>query len=325
MTKWRVGERVQTRDAYGEALLELGRRRDDIVVMDSDLQRSNKTYAFGQAHPERFFDMGIAEADMVCTAAGVAATGLTVFATSFAMFVPGRAYDQIRLQLGYARENVKIVGVSAGLTQGPDGATHQSLDDIGLTRMLPGLTVLVPADATEAYQAVIAAAEFEGPVYIRLGRYPTPVLFGEDYRFEIGAVPVMRRGGDVVIYATGIMTALALDAAAILEGQGVEATVLNVSTLKPLDTAVIVDAAQGKRLAVTMEEHWISGGLGSAVAETLAELHGMPPLLRVGVEDQFGQSATADELLVHYGLAPSKVVETILSKMEAVPGVTAAP
>lgn len=313
--KWKIGDRVETRDAYGEALLELGRRRPDVVVMDSDLQRSNKTYDFGQAHPERFFDLGIAEADMVCTAAGMAATGLTVFATSFAMFVPGRAYDQIRLQLSYARENVKIVGVSAGLTQGPDGATHQSLDDIALTRLLPDLTVLVPADATEAYQAVIAAAEVQGPVYLRLGRYPTPVLFGESYRFEIGTAPVMRRGGDLVIYATGIMTALALDTAAILAGHGVEAAVLNVPTLKPLDTAAILDAVAGKRLAVTMEEHWISGGLGSAVAETLAEVHGTPPLLRIGVRDQFGQSATADELLAHYGLTPEQMAVSILQKL----------
>ena len=315
--KWKIGDRVETRDAYGEALLDLGRRRPDVVVMDSDLQRSNKTYDFGQAHPERFFDLGIAEADMVCTAAGMAATGLTVFATSFAMFVPGRAYDQIRLQLSYARENVKIVGVSAGLTQGPDGATHQSLDDIALTRLLPDLTVLVPADATEAYQAVIAAAEVEGPVYIRLGRYPTPVLFDETYRFEIGAVPKMRQGDDVVIYAAGIMTSLALDAATILTGKGIEAAVLNVPTIKPLHTAAILDAAAGKRLAVTMEEHWISGGLGSALAETLSEVRGMPPLLRIGVEDRFGQSATADELLAHYGLTPDKMVETILSRMES--------
>jgi transketolase len=314
--KWQIGDRVETRDAYGEALLELGRRRLEVVVMDSDLQRSNKTYEFGQAHPERFFDLGIAEADMVCTAAGMAATGCTVFATSFAMFIPGRAYDQIRLQLSYARENVKIVGVSAGLTQGPDGATHQSLDDIALTRLLPDLTVLVPADATEAYQAVLAAAEVPGPVYLRLGRYPTPVLFGEEYRFEVGAVPIMRRGGDLVIYATGIMTTLALDTADILAGRGLEAAVLNVPTLKPLNAAVILDATVGKHLAVTMEEHWISGGLGSAVAETLAEAGGGPPLQRLGVRDQFGQSATADELLMHYGLTPPQMVETILRRME---------
>lgn len=313
--KWMLGERVETRDAYGEALLELGRQHQNVAVLDSDLQRSNKTYDFGQAYPERFFDMGIAEADMVCTAAGMAATGMTVFATSFAMFVPGRAYDQIRLQLSYAQENVKIVGVSAGLTQGPDGATHQSLDDIALTRILPGMTVLVPADATEAYKAVLAAAEIETPVYIRLGRYPTPVIFGEDYRFEIGAMPVMRQGADLAICATGIMTALALETGGILAESGCEAAVLNVSTIKPLDQKAILDAAVGKKICVTMEEHWINGGLGSAVAETLAEVPGTPPLLRLGVRDQFGQSATADELLEHYGLTPARMAETILKAL----------
>lgn len=313
--KWKLGERVETRIAYGEALLELGKHRQDVVVLDADLQRSNMTYAFGQAHPERFFDMGVAEADMVCTAAGMAATGMTVFATSFAMFVPGRAYDQIRLQLSYGQENVKIVGVSAGLTQGPDGATHQALDDVALVRQLPGMTVLNPADATEAYRAVVAAAEIATPVYIRLGRYPTPVIFGEDYRFEIGAVPVMRRGDDIVICATGIMTALALDTAEILADQGIETSVLNVPTIKPLDTEAILDAALGKKLCVTMEEHWISGGLGSAVAETLAEVRNTPPLLRIGVRDKFGQSATADELLEHYGLTPVHMAESILNAM----------
>lgn len=313
--KWKLGERVETRIAYGEALLELGKHRQDVVVLDADLQRSNMTYAFGQAHPERFFDMGVAEADMVCTAAGMAATGMTVFATSFAMFVPGRAYDQIRLQLSYGQENVKIVGVSAGLTQGPDGATHQALDDVALVRQLPGMTVLNPADATEAYRAVVAAAEIATPVYIRLGRYPTPVIFGEDYRFEIGAVPVMRRGDDIVICATGIMTALALDTAEILADQGIETSVLNVPTIKPLNTEAILDAALGKKLCVTMEEHWISGGLGSAVAETLAEVRNTPPLLRIGVRDKFGQSATADELLEHYGLTPVHMAESILNAM----------
>jgi transketolase len=313
--KWKLGERVETRIAYGEALLELGKHRQDVVVLDADLQRSNMTYAFGQAHPERFFDMGVAEADMVCTAAGMAATGMIVFATSFAMFVPGRAYDQIRLQLSYGQENVKIVGVSAGLTQGPDGATHQALDDVALVRQLPGMTVLNPADATEAYRAVVAAAEIATPVYIRLGRYPTPVIFGEDYQFEIGAVPVMRRGDDIVICATGIMTALALDTAEILADQGIETSVLNVPTIKPLNTEAILDAALEKKLCVTMEEHWISGGLGSAVAETLAEVRNTPPLLRIGVRDKFGQSATADELLEHYGLTPVHMAESILNAM----------
>ncbi|MGQ9600246.1 MAG: transketolase family protein [Anaerolineae bacterium] len=310
--KWKIGDRVETRDAYGLALLELGKRRDDIVVLDADLQRSNKTYDFGQAFPERFFDMGIAEADMIGTAAGMASTGMTVFATSFAMFVPGRCYDQIRLQLSYGQANVKIVGVSAGLTQGPDGATHQSLDDIALTRQLPGMTVLVPADATEAYQAVWAAAEIRGPVYIRLGRYPTPVLFDQSYQFRIGVLPTMREGSDLVIYATGIMTSLALVTADLLANRGFQATVLNASTIKPLNVKEILDAAVGKRLAITMEEHWTVGGLGSAVAETLAGVAGMPPLLRLGVEDCFGQSGTADELLAHYGLTPQAMAETVL-------------
>jgi transketolase len=314
--KWKLGDRIETRDAYGEALLELGRQREDIVVLDADLQRSNKTYAFGQAHPERFFDMGIAEADMVCTAAGMAATGLTVFATSFAMFVPGRAYDQIRLQLSYGQENVKIVGVSAGLTQGPDGATHQSLDDVALTRLLPGMTVLVPADATEAYKAVLAAARISTPAYIRLGRYPTPVIFGEDYEFHIGSIPVMREGDSVVIYATGIMTALALDTAETLAEQGFEATVLNVATIKPLSAEAILAPAAGKKLCVAMEEHWISGGLGSAVAEILAEVPGTPPLHRFGVRDRFGQSGTADELLEYHELMPVQMARAILNTID---------
>ena len=314
--KWQVGDRVETRDAYGEALLTLGQERPEVVVMDSDLQRSNKTYAFGQAHPERFFDMGIAEADMISTAAGIAATGMTVFASSFAMFVPGRCYDQIRLQLSYGQSNVKIVGVSAGLTQGPDGATHQSLDDVALTRMLPGMTVLVPADATEAYQAVLAAADIAGPVYLRMGRYPTPVLFGNDSALRVGETREMRKGGDVVLYATGIMTAMALETADLLARKGVEATVLNVPTLKPLSAAEIASPARGKRLCVTMEEHWIVGGLGSAVAESLSDAGIMPPLLRIGVDDRFGLSGSADELLEHYELTPKQMASRILARLK---------
>lgn len=313
--KWKIGDRVETRDAYGKALVDLGARRPDVVVMDADLQRSNKTYAFGQAYPDRFFDMGIAEADMICTAAGMAATGMTVFASSFAMFVPGRCYDQVRLQLSYGQANVKIAGVSAGITQGPDGATHQSLDDVALTRQLPGMIVIVPADATEAYQATLAAAEIAEPVYLRLGRYPTPVIFGEDYRFQIGAVPVLRRGADVVLYATGIMTSMALDTAGLLAATGIEAAVLNVPTIKPLDIEAVVRPAAGARLAVTMEEHSIIGGLGSAVAEALACAGHMSPLLRIGIQDCFGQSGTADELLEYYGLTPAHMASQIRSAL----------
>ena len=240
---------------------------------------------------------------------------MTVFATSFAMFVPGRAYDQIRLQLGYGQANVKIVGVSAGLTQGPDGATHQSLDDIALMRQLPGLTVFVPADAPETFHAVRAAADLSGPVYIRLGRYPTPVIFGPDYRFQLGATPLLREGNDVAVLSTGIMTSLALDTAALLAGQCLEAAILNVPTIKPLDRAAVLDAVSGKKLVVTMEEHSILGGLGSAVAEILAEVPGTPALLRIGVDDASGQSATADELLHYYGLTPRQMAARILETL----------
>ncbi len=310
--KWAIGERVETRDAFGEALLVLGRRRDDVVVLDADLQRSNKTETFRQAHPDRFFDMGIAEADMVSTAAGMAATGMTPFANSFAMFVPGRAYDQIRLQVAYARTNVKLVGGSAGLTIGPDGATHQSLDDIALVRQLPNLTVLVPADANETYQAVFAAAETEGPFYLRVGRYPTPVIFGPDYRFEIGAIQELRAGGDVALLATGIMAAKAIEVAELLASRGLSAAVSNVSTIKPMDPERVLDAVSGKRLAVTMEEHSIIGGLGSAVADIVAADAAAPPLLRIGVKDRFGESGTADELLEAYGLAPPSMADAVL-------------
>jgi transketolase len=232
------------------------------------------------------------------------------------MFVPGRCYDQIRLQLSYGQLNVKIVGVSAGLTQGPDGATHQSLDDLALTRLLPGMTVLSPADAAEAYQAVLAAADIQGPVYLRMGRYPTPVLFGDGSSFQVGVVRELRAGADVALYATGIMTALALQTATILAGEGIEATVLNVPTLKPLAAAEIADVAQGKRLCVSMEEHWIIGGLGSAVAEALTEVGTTAPLLRIGVDDRFGVSGNADELLEHYGLTPGQMASRIWARLK---------
>jgi transketolase len=311
MKTWKPGDRVETRFAFGEGLLEAGRRRRDILVLDADLQRSNQTFGYGQAHPERFFDMGIAEADMISTAAGMAAMGYTVFATSFAMFLPGRCYDQIRLQAAYARSDVKLAGVSAGLTQGPDGATHQSFDDVGLMRQLPGMTVIVPADAEEAYQATLAAADTRGPIYLRFGRYPTPVLFDESYRFEIGKAVTLREGTDVALFACGIMTTAALEAADLLAGAGISAGVVNVPTIKPLDAAAVLAQARGRRLAVSLEEHSILNGLGSAVAETLAEARGTPPLLRLGLKDQFGRSGTADELLAYYGLTAEAVVKEI--------------
>jgi transketolase len=317
MRTWKPGDLVETRYAFGAGLLEAGSRRENILVLDADLQRSNQTFAFGQAYPDRFFDLGIAEADMVSTAAGMAAVGFTVFAASFAMFLPGRCYDQIRLQVAYARSNVKLAGVSAGLTQGPDGASHQSFDDVGLMRQLPGMTVIIPADAEEAYQAVLAVAETSGPFYLRLGRYPTPVLFDADYRFQIGKPVVMRPGADLVLFATGIMTAKALQAAAQLEQHGLQAEVVNLHTVKPLDPQAVLPYSRGVRLAVSLEEHSVHNGLGSALAEILSSASGAPPLLRIGVPDCFGQSGLADELLEFYRLTPAAIVDAVLAHLAA--------
>lgn len=306
----------QTRYAYGEALLELGRERGDIVVLDADLYKSTRTVLFKEAFPERFFDLGIAEADMVSTAAGMAAQGLVVYANSFAIFLTGRCYDQIRIQVAYPALNVKLVGSSAGLTQGPDGASHQSLEDINLMRGLPNMTVIIPADGPETRQATKAIASHPGPVYMRLGRYPTPPVCPEGYRFQVGKAVPVRQGSDIVIIATGIMVAKALEAADLLASQGLSVGVLNMSTIKPLDREAVERAGSQARLVVTAEEHNIIGGLGSAVAEVLAEGRYAPrtasaPLLRIGVHDEFGQSATADELLDVYGLTGAKVAAQI--------------
>lgn len=311
MIDWKIGDLVQARKAYGVALVDLGMRREDVFVLDSDLQRSNQTYSFGQNFPERFLDIGIAEADMISTAAGIASMGFTVFAASFAMFLPGRCYDQIRLQVAYANSNVKLSGVSAGLTQGPDGASHQSIDDVALMRQLPGMTVVVPADAIETYQAVQQVADLDGPVYLRLGRYPSPVIYDQGYKFEVGKANVLSEGDDVALFSTGIMVAKAMEASKMLEKDGVQASVINISTIKPIDRETILEQSQGKKLVVSLEEHSILGGLGSAVAETLAEAKSTPPLLRIGVNDRFGQSATADELLDEYGLSAPKITDSI--------------
>ena len=300
----------QTRMAYGEALLALGRERGDVVALDADLYNSTRTVLFAQEFPQRFLDLGIAEADMVSMAAGMASTGLVPFANSFAIFLTGRCYDQIRIQVAYPSLNVKLVGSSAGLTQGPDGASHQSLEDVALMRALPNMAVVVPADDVETRQATRAIAEHDGPVYMRLGRYPTPTICPEGYQFQIGRSLEVRPGNDVAIIACGIMVAMALEAADILARAGVEARVVNMATIKPLDREAVVAAGRDTRLVVTAEEHSIIGGLGSAVAEVLAEGR-LAPLLRIGVNDEFGQSATADELLDHYGLTGPKVAARI--------------
>jgi transketolase len=294
-------KRVETRDAYGKALLELGRANEKIVVLDADLWRSTKSSLFAEAFPNRFFDMGISEQDMISTGAGMAATGFTPFLNSFAMFLTGRAYDQIRLQLCYVPMNVILAGSSAGLTQGPDGASHQSFDDVALMRGLPNMTVLVPADGTETEKCVWAAVEVAGPVYIRLGRYQTPLIFDASYQFQVGKAAVMRQGQDVALFSNGHMTARALAAADLLEKAGISTSVVNVSTVKPLDRETILAVADQARLVITIEEHSVIGGLGSAVAEALAEKK-LGPLVRMGLQDTFGQSGSADELLECYGL-----------------------
>jgi transketolase len=283
--------------------------------LDCDLQRSNKTFDFGKEFPDRFFDMGIAEADMVSTAAGMASLGFTVFATSFAMFVPGRCYDQIRLQVAFAESNVRLIGVSAGLTIGADGGSHQSLDDIALMRQLPNMRVLVPCDVVQTYKAILYAAKILGPVYVRVSRYPTPVIYDENHVFETGAPDLLLDGKDLVIFATGIMVEKAIQTAKLLKENKIDASVVNITTIKPLDKSLILNFCSRAKMLVSVEEHSIIGGLGSALSEILAETSINIPLLRIGVNDCFGQSGTADELLDYYGLTPSKITDSILNAM----------
>ena len=297
---------IATRDAYGEALAELGAVNENIVVLEADLSKSTKTSDFKKVYPERFFNMGIAEQNMIGTAAGFAAAGKTPFASTFAVFAAGRAYDQIRNSIAYPNLNVKIAATHAGLTVGEDGGSHQMLEDIALMRALPNMTVIVPADGIETKQVIKAAAELEGPVYIRLGRPKVPVLFGDDYKFEIGKGVVLKEGTDVTLIGTGIMVSKAMEAAELLAAEGISASVVNISTIKPLDAELIIAQAQKTGAVVTCEEHTICGGLGSAVAEVLVE-NCPVPMARVGVEDKFGESGLPDELLEKYGLSASNI------------------
>lgn len=297
---------IATRDAYGEALAELGAINDKVVVLDADLSKSTKTNDFKKVYPERFFNLGIAEQNLLGTAAGFAAAGKIPFASSFAVFAVGRAYDQIRNSIAYPNLNVKIAATHAGLTVGEDGGSHQMLEDIALMRAVPNMTVIVPADGVETKQVVMAAAEHQGPVYIRLGRPKVPVLLGDDYKFEIGKGVVLKEGTDVTLVGTGIMVSKAMEAAELLAADGISAAVVNISTIKPLDNALITEMAQKTGAVVTAEEHNIYGGLGSAVAEVLVETCPVP-MARVGVEDKFGESGLPDELLEKYGLTAANI------------------
>lgn len=297
-----------TRDAYGEVLAELGAENGNIVVLDADLSGSTKTAVFAKKFPERFFNMGIAEANMVGTAAGLAAAGKIPFVSTFAIFAAGRAWEQIRQSVAYPKSNVKIVPTHGGVTVGEDGGSHQSVEDIALMRAIPNMTVIVPADATETRKAIRAVAQYNGPVYVRLGRNKVPSIFQEDYDFQIGKGSEVAAGKDMTFITTGIMTAQAIAASELLKKEGISARVVHLGTIKPLDRDIIVKAAEETGAIVTAEEHSIIGGLGGAVAELLAESR-PTPVKRVGVRDRFGTSGKADELIKFFGLTPDDLAE----------------
>ncbi|MBM7853667.1 transketolase [Desulfohalotomaculum tongense] len=310
-----MSKKIATREAYGETLLALGKENPNIVVLDADLSKSTKTHDFSKHYPERFFNMGIAEANMMATAAGLAAAGKIPFCSTFAVFATGRAYDQLRNSIAYPRLNVKIAATHAGITVGEDGGSHQSVEDIAIMRALPGFTVFVPADAVETDGAIRAAAEIDGPVYIRLGRSGVPVIHDKNFKFNPGEAVKLREGSHVTIIATGIMVSAALEAADLLAREGISARVLDVHTIKPLDIAAVVEAARETGAVVTAEEHSIIGGLGSAVAETLSE-HCPVPLKRVGIRDVFGQSGKPAELMAHYGLTAQSIIDAVSRVIE---------
>ena len=294
-------KKIATRETYGKTLVELGAEMPNLVVLDADLAGATKTGVFKKAYPDRHIDCGIAEGNMMSIAAGLAAAGMVPFASTFAMFAAGRAFEQVRNSIGYPHLNVKIGATHAGISVGEDGASHQCLEDISLMRSIPGMVVMCPADDTEAKMAVRAAAKYDGPVYLRFGRAPVPVVFGDDYKFEIGKGSVIREGKDVSIIANGLCVASAIEAAEMLAKDGIDAEVVNMCTVKPLDEELVIRTASKTGKVVTAEEHSIIGGLGSAVAECLAEK--CPTrMYRIGVRDRFGESASAAVLLHEYML-----------------------
>lgn len=301
-----MADKIATREAYGNALREFGAVYDNLVVLDADLAAATKTGTFKKEYPDRFFDCGIAENNMIGVAVGLSLCGKIPFASSFAMFAAGRSFEQVRNAVGYPHNNVKIGATHAGITVGEDGATHQCCEDIGLMRTIPGMVILNPADAVEARLAVKAAIEYNGPVYLRFGRMAVPVIFGDDYNFEIGKGVKLADGSDVSIFATGIEVEQALAARELLAADGISASVINIATIKPLDEELVIAEAKACGAVVTCEEHSIIGGLGSAVAECLAEK--LPtPMLRVGVNDEFGRSGPAKELVSYFHLDAASI------------------
>ena len=303
-----MADKIATREAYGKALAEFGAIYDNLVVLDADLAAATKTGTFKKVFPERHFDCGIAENNMICVAVGMSLCGKIPFASSFAMFAAGRSFEQVRNSIGYPHNNVKIGATHAGITVGEDGATHQCCEDIALMRTIPGMVILNPADAVEARLAVKAAIDYVGPVYLRFGRMAVPTLFGDDYKFEIGKGVKMADGNDVSLVATGIEVEQALAARELLAAEGISASVVNISTIKPLDEDLIVAEAARCGALVTCEEHTVIGGLGGAVCECLAEKR-PTPVLRVGINDEFGRSGPAKELISYYHLDAQSIAE----------------
>ena len=304
-------KKIATRESYGNALAELGAEHKDVVVLDADLAAATKTGVFKKAFPERFIDCGIAEGNMMGVAAGLATTGLVPFASSFAMFAAGRAFEQVRNSIGYPHLNVKIGATHAGISVGEDGATHQCNEDIALMRTIPGMVVISPADDVEAKAAVKAAYEHQGPVYLRFGRLAVPVINDRpDYKFELGKGVVLREGKDLTIIATGLPVSSCLEAAEKLAADGIDAKVINIHTIKPLDEELVVAAAKETGKVVTVEEHSVIGGLGSAVCDVLAE-KAPTKVLKIGINDTFGESGPAAELIKKYGLDTDSIYEKI--------------
>ena len=308
-----MADKIATREAYGKALVELGAQNDRVVVLDADLAGATMTKHFKAAYPDRFFDMGIAEANMVNVGAGLSTMGLVPFCSTFAMFGAGRAYEQVRNSIAYPNFNVKLCMSHAGVSVGEDGGSHQCIEDLALMRVIPGMTVIVPADAAEARKATLALADFKGPAYLRLARLATPV-FTEDQPFEIGKANVLREGGDVAVFACGLMVNEALEAAKLLEQDGIHASVINVHTIKPIDARCVTEYAEKCGNVVTVEEHSVIGGLGDAVADVLmgkvnCKFH------KIGVQDRFGQSGKAADVLREYGLTADQIAAVIKAQL----------
>jgi len=306
----RFKESRSTRDAYGEVLVELGKKNENIVVLDADTSSATRTKLFAEAFPERFFNVGIAEQNLIGIAAGLATCGKIPFASSFPVFVPGRCVDQIRNTVAYPRLNVKIVVTHSGLTFGVDGATHQSIEDIAIMRAIPNMMVVVPADAVEAKKAIRSIVEYKGPVYVRLCRQSTPIVYDEDYLYTLGKGITLTDGDDAAVIACGVMVAEALLAAEKLRAKGISVTVIDMHTVKPIDEDLIVKAARKTGAVVTAEDHNVIGGLGGAVSEILVENHPVP-MRRVGVNDVFGESGETEELMVKYGLTADHIAEKV--------------